>query len=135
MTGTTDPVGLTLASLGSGSATGAAVITAGMIAFRSLPAGADTEQATDLGFLIITGSLLLGIAAAVATGWLLTKALGDMWRRAVVGALSVFGTMLLAALTMPVDMAGGSLSLAVYLAALIAAAGYTRRAAVRATAP
>ncbi|UCG84940.1 MAG: hypothetical protein JSW71_13435 [Gemmatimonadota bacterium] len=132
MTSTNDPVGLTLASLGAGSATGAAVITAGMILFRLLPETGNPTEAADLGFLVITVSLLSGTAAAVAIGWLLTKGLRDMWRRAVVGALSAFGTALLAALTMPIDMVGGVPALTTYLVALIAGVGYARHAALRA---
>jgi len=102
-----------------------------MIVFRSLPEAEDPARAADLGFLIITVSLVTGITAAVAAGWLLTKALADTWRRGVVGALSVFGTALLAALTMPADMVGGRPALAVYLVVLIAGVTYTRQAALR----
>lgn len=133
MTGTSDPVGLTLASIGTGSTAGAAIITTGMIVFRSLPQSGDPAQATDLGFLVITASLLSGIGTAAVVGWLLTIPLGNLWRRAVVGALSVFGTVLLAALTMPADMLGGRPALFIYLAALTTVATYTRRAARRAT--
>jgi len=132
LTGTSDPVGLTLASIGAGSSTGAAIVTTGMILFRSLPDIRDPEHATDVGFLLITLSLLVGGAAAVAAGWFLTRALADAWRRAVVGALSVFGTMLLSAVSMPADLVGGRPALTAYLVALIAAATFAYRAALRA---
>jgi len=100
--------------------------------FRSLPDIRDPEHATDVGFLLITLSLLVGGAAAVAAGWFLTRALADAWRRAVVGALSVFGTMLLSAVSMPADLVGGRPALTAYLVALIAAATFAYRAALRA---
>jgi FtsH-binding integral membrane protein len=103
-----------------------------MILFRSLPEATDPAQAADLGFLVISVSLVTGITAAIAAGWFLTRALADTWRRAVVGALSVFGTVLLAALTMPADMVGGRPALTIYLVVLIAAVTYTRHAALRA---
>jgi hypothetical protein len=103
-----------------------------MILLRSLPQNADPAQATDLSFLVITASLLSGTGAAAAAGWLLTTPIADLWRRAVVGALSVFGTILLAALTIPADMLAGRPALFIYLAALSTSAVYACRLALRA---
>ncbi len=129
---TKDPVGLALAGLGAGSASGAAVVTAGMLLLRTIQVSGGPEQAVDLGFTVIWASLALGITAAVATGWMLTGALDDTWRRAVVGALSVFGTALLAGIGMPVDLLAGRVGLTAYLFAMLVAALYARSAALRA---
>ena len=129
MTTPRDPVVLAVASLGTGATTGASVITAGTIALRSLPM---PGQSTGAGAVVIWITLLAGVAAAAASGWLLTKALGDLWRRGVIGALSVFGSALLAALAMPADMLGGRAGLAIYLTVLVAAVWYTRGVARRA---
>ena len=129
MTTARDPVVLAVASLGAGATTGASVITAGTIALRSLPM---PGQSTGAGAVVIWITLLAGVAAAAASGWLLTKALGDLWRRGVIGALSVFGSALLATLAMPADMLGGRAGLAIYLAVLVAAVLYTRGVASRA---
>ena len=104
-----------------------------MLLFSSRLATSDPEQFRDEGFLIVSLALLLGIVAAVATGWLLTRPLDDLWRRGVTGALSVFGTALLSIVTMPIHSVSGSVGLVVYLVVLVVAAIATHRAARRAT--
>ncbi|UCD23483.1 MAG: hypothetical protein JSW51_10595 [Gemmatimonadota bacterium] len=128
---TRDPVGLALASLGAGSATGAAVVTAGMLVFSTRLADRSPGEFRDEGFLIISLALLLGIVAAVATGWTLTKRLDDPWRRGVTGAVSVFGTALLSVVTMPIHTVAGVAGLVAYLAVLLLASIVTHRAAHR----
>jgi hypothetical protein len=103
-----------------------------MIGLRTLQSSRGAEQSVDIGFAVIWGSLILGITAAVITGWTLTRTLDDTWRRGVVGALSVFGTALLSALGMPADMLGGRAGLIVYLFAMLTAAIYTHSVARRA---
>lgn len=107
------------------------MVTTGMLVFSSRLATRDPEQFQDEGFLIISLALLLGIVAAVATGWLLTRPLDDPWRRGVTAALSVFGTALLSVVTMPIHSVAGSVGLVVYLALLLVAATVTHRAAHR----
>ena len=109
------------------------MVTAGMLVFSSRLATRNPEQFRDEGFLVISLALLLGIVAAVATGWLLTRPLDDLWRRGVTGALSVFGTALLSIVTMPIHSVSGSVGLVVYLVILLVAAIATHRAAHRAT--
>lgn len=128
---TKDPVGLVLASIGAGSTSGAAVITAGMIILRTMQASRGVDRTVNTGFAVIWVTLILGIALAVLTGWALTRALDDMWRRGVVGALSVFGTALLAGIGMPVDLLTGRIGLTVYLLITLAAALYMRAVALR----
>ena len=132
MTATNDPIGLTLASLGAGSATGAALVTAGMVVLRSFLSPGEPEEFPAERFYLISIALLLGVVAAVSSGWHLTQSLEDPWRRGVVGALSVFGATLLSIVAMPIDSFLGISGLTVYLAALIAAIFYTRRNARRA---
>lgn len=135
MSPTNDPVGLALASLGAGSTTGATVITAGMIVLRTLQASRGVAGSLNAGFVVVWGALLAGIAAAVVTAWALTRMLDDTWRRGVVGALSVFGAILLAGIGMPVDLLAGRTGLAVYLLTLVAAAVFTLSAARRSASP
>ncbi len=130
MPSTTDPVGLALASLGAGSSAGASVITAGTIVLRSVQR-AEAEPNLDTGFVIMSVVLVVGIATAVTTGITLTRALDETWRRGVVGALSVFGTALLAGLAAPADMLAGRSGLGVYLIALILLAIAMWRSALR----
>jgi len=132
LTATNDPIGLTLASLGAGSATGAALVTAGMVVLRAFPSSGEADGFPVERFYLISSALLVGIVAAVFSGWHLTRSLEEPWRRGVVGALSVFGTALLSTVAMPVDFFLGIAGLTVYLAALIAAIFYSRRTAHRA---
>jgi hypothetical protein len=109
------------------------VITGGMILLRILQGyqgGAEVSTA----FAVLTVILLSGIALAVVTGWSLTKPLQETWRRGVIGALSFFGTSLLAGLSAPVDLLGGKLGLTAYLTVLLVALALTLRAARRAAA-
>jgi len=104
-----------------------------MLVFSSRLATRNPEQFRDEGFLVTSLALLLGIVAAVATGWLLTRPLDDFWRRGVTAALSVFGMALLSIVTMPIHSISGSVGLVVYLVVLLVAATVTHRAAHRAT--
>ncbi len=130
---TTDPVGTALASIGAGATTGAAVMTGGVLAFRLLHAREVWSMSTETGSLLLTGSALAGLIAAVATGWLRTRAIDDVWRRGVTGAVSAFGTVLLALGTTVADMVAGPVGVAVYLALLLAAAVAAHQAAGRST--
>ena len=106
------------------------MVTAGMLVFSTRLAGRNPDEFRDEGFLIISLALLLGIVAAVATGWMLTKRLDDPWRRGVTGAVSVFGTALLSILTMPIHTVAGTTGLIAYLVVLLLAVVLTHRAAV-----
>jgi hypothetical protein len=109
------------------------VITGGMILLRILQGDRGSAEIST-AFAVLTVILLLGIALAFMTGWTLTKPLQETWRRGVVGALSFFGTALLAGLSAPVDMLGGRLGLSAYLTVLLVASVATLRAARRAAA-
>ena len=99
--------------------------------FTTRLAGRDPSEFRDEGFLIISLALLLGIVAAAATGWTLTRRLDDVWRRGVTGAVSVFGTALLSIVTMPIHTIAGIAGLIAYLVVLLLAAIVTHRAAYR----
>jgi hypothetical protein len=103
-----------------------------MVVLKSLVAPSEADEFPAQRFYLISITLLLGIATAAATGWGLSKALDDPWRRGVIAALSVFGSALLATLAMPIDLFSGTAGLACYLAALVAAALYANRLARRA---
>lgn len=113
---TRDPVGLALAALAAGAATGAAVITAGLLLLRSAFGAPPVDAAAHV---VIPASLFLGIVAAAAAGWLLARAIPDFFYRGLTTALSVFGALLLAALAAPADMLGRRLGLALYLVLLV----------------
>jgi hypothetical protein len=106
-----------------------------MIVLRTLQADRGLDQSMNAGFAVIWGALIVGIATAALTGWVLTRMLDDTWRRGVVGALSVFGTALLAGIGMPVDLLAGRAGLAVYFLTLLAAALFTRAVAHRSASP
>jgi len=107
------------------------VITAGMIVLRTIQASRGVDGTVNFGFAVIWVTLIIGIAVAILRGWALTRALDDTWRRGVVGALSVFGTALLAGIGMPVDLLTGRIGLTVYLLITLAAALYMRAVARR----
>lgn len=129
---TSDPVGTALASIGVGAAAGAAVITGGALTLRLLQAGTVSTVSDETGPLLLGGSALAGLVTAVATGWLHTRAIDDVWRRAVTGAVSAFGAVLLALGTTVTDLVAGPGGMALYLAALLATAVAAHRAVGRA---
>jgi hypothetical protein len=129
---TNDPVGLALASLGAGITAGAAVITTGMIVLRTVQVGAAAAEPSETHFTVLTITTFTGIVVAVAVGWVLSRALDDLWRRGVIGALSVFGMALVAGVAAPADMLAGRAGLAGYLAILLVGLRYTSARARRA---
>ncbi|MFQ5702565.1 MAG: hypothetical protein ACE5HT_00930 [Gemmatimonadales bacterium] len=133
MRATNDPVALALASLIAGAATGATIITAGLITLRSLSGGEGASQQVPSQLtaldIVLQASLLTGVIAAAATAWLLTRAIQDYYRRGMVAALGVVGNLVLAGVAVPVDVAGHRAGLAVYLLLLILLTGYSMRKA------
>lgn len=126
-----DPVGTALASIAAGATTGAAIITAGVGALRLAQSRSDTPLSLDTGFAILSVTLLLGIVAAVASGWSLARTIGDTWRRGVIAALSVFGASLLALAATAADLLAGRVGLAAYCTGLVGATIYARAVARR----
>jgi len=126
-----DPVLRALGGLATGAAAGAAIITAGLLVLRTAQRG-DAPQPQDTGFLILSVAALLGMIAAAATGWLLSRGIADLWRRGATATLAAFGAILLSLVAMPADSMGGRLGLAGYLAALLAGAAYAGAHARRA---
>lgn len=128
-----DPVVRALGGLAAGAATGAAVITAGLLILRTIQHGRVTET-QDAGFTLLAAALAAIIAAAV-TGWSLSGGIEETWRRGVVATLSVFGTVMLSLVAVPADLLAGRGGLAGYLVLLVGAAawalGHARRAAAR----
>ncbi len=127
--GTNDPVGTAIWSIGAGATSGAVVMTAGVLLVRLLQGGDPQNLATQLGTGILGSSVFLGLAVAVATGWLSTRAIPDPWRRGVTAALCVFGAVLLAVLATAADMIAGAGALGVYTGVLCFAAGVAHRGA------
>ena len=117
---TTDPVGTALAAIGAGATTGAVALTAGVLTVRVLQVQPN-GVAEDTAALVLTASLVAGILAAVVSGWGLTRAIDDYWRRGVTAAISVLGMALLAVAATAVDQFGGRTGLAIYLVGLAAA--------------
>ena len=124
-----DPVGLAIASIAAGAATGAAVITAGVIAARTFVDSASTAASPFQ--VIVPVSLAIGVAAATATGAMLARPF-EPWRRGVIGMLSLFGTALLTLFSIPLDMLARRPAVIAYLALLVTAAVVMRRTANRA---
>lgn len=134
---TNDPVALALASLVTGATTGGAWITLGVIALRSLPGQEAIQEIPDhltAQDVILLVSLLGGVLVAATSGWLLTSAIVDYYRRGLTAALGVLGSFILVGIAVPVDMVGHRTGLFVYLIALIALGNYSFRKARRAAA-
>lgn len=127
-----DLIGVALASITSGAAAGAAIMTSGVVTLRAMQARNGAALTADTGFAILSVTIVLGIVGAVLSGWLLGRPINDTWRRGVVAALSVFGASLLAVGATVTDMFTGIRGLSVYLALLAVAAVIAGRAARRA---
>ncbi len=110
-------------------------MTAGVFLVRVLQAGDPANLDSATGTALLGSSVFVGVMTAVATGWLRTRAIPNLWRRGVTAALCVFGSVLLAVLATAADMAGGAVGLAAYLVLLVGGAivthGIARRAAAR----
>lgn len=111
---------------------GTACTTTGVLAVRLLQGRDAAAFSTDMGGLILSTVVSVGLLAAVLTGWLTSRAIDDAWRRGVTAALAAFGMVLLSVLATPVDLVAGRGGLAVYLALCIAFAARFVRAARRA---
>jgi hypothetical protein len=131
---TADPVGTAITSIGAGATSGAGVMAAGVLVVRLLQRGDPAMLPTDTAGLILSVTVSAGLLVAVLTGWLLSRAIDDVWRRGVTAGLAVFGTVLLSVLAAPIDMAAGALGLGAYLVVLTVFAVRLHRAARRAAA-
>ncbi len=123
-----DPVGVALGSIGAGASTGAAVITTGVIVYRTLQ-GTSGTLTVDQQFFIITAGLGAGMIAAMATAFTLCRIITDLWRRGVIVASTVFAATILASLAAPIDIVSGATGLIAYAAILIFAATVLRNKA------
>lgn len=131
---TADPVGTAIASIGAGAAVGTASTTGGVLVVRLLQGGDPAALPSDVGGMILSIAVSVGLFAAVLTGWMASRAIDDTWRRGVTAALAVFGTVLLSVLATPVDLVAGPIGLAVYLVIVSVLAVRFLRAARRAAA-
>ncbi len=129
---TADPVGTALASIGAGATSGAGVMATGVLVVRLLQRGDTGGLPTDTAGLVLSVTVSVGLFVAVFTGWYLSRAIDDLWRRGVTAGLAVFGTVLLSVLAAPIDMAAGPVGLGTYLVVLTAIAVRLHRAARRA---
>lgn len=127
-----DPVVRALGGLATGAATGAALITAGLLVLRTFQHGRVAET-QDQGFTLLAATVLIATVAAAGTGWLLSSGITEAWRRGVVATLAVFGMLMLSLVTVPADLLAGRGGLAGYLALLVGVAAWAliraRRAA------
>lgn len=126
-----DPVLRALAGLATGAATGAAIVTVGLLILRSVQRGRVAET-QDQGFALLAATVLLAIVVAAGTGWLLSSGIAEAWRRGVIATLAVFGTVMLSLVAVPADLLAGRAGLAGYLALLVAGAAWARVQARRA---
>ena len=98
-------VGTALWSLVAGSCTGAAACAAALLLIPKSP--------NTLTF-VFGGGLLV----AVVTGWLVSGAITDTWRRAITATICAFGATLLIIGTIVVDLMGQALGILAYGIAL-----------------
>lgn len=122
-----NPIVVTLASIATGAAAGAAVATAGVIgAWMLLEQGINTFGDPRNSVFAATA---LGLVVAVVLGWTLTRGLAETWRRGVAAVLAAFGCVMLGAAAMPLSMFFPRPLTFAYLALLAVAAFFTARLA------
>ena len=92
---------------------------------------AGAPEAPQTAAIVLTTSLLVGVVLAAGTGWMLTAAVENYWRRGVTAAVSVLGASLLAVVALPLDAFLGPAGLFVYVAVLVVAAVVATLTAVR----
>ena len=129
---TQDPIVVALGSIAAGSAASAAVITAGLIIFRTVQRGGPDGGDPEIQLALLGTMLFAGLASGIATAWMLSRPIADLWRRGVTSALSVFGATVLAAVAAPADLLAGRAGLAAYLIFLLLAALFASRLARKA---
>ena len=120
-----DPIGTALGSIGAGSTAGASVITIGLFVFRVLQGDVDGGLTQDEQFLILTAGLGVGMITAVTTALVLSRGIGDHWRRGVIAVCTVFAATILAAGATPIDVMLGRVGLVAYSALMAVAAVYS----------
>ncbi len=111
------------------------MITLGVIVLRSIPGQEAIQEIPDhltAQDVVLQVSLLGGVVVAATSGWLLTRAIPDYYRRGLTAALGVLGSFILGGMALPVDMVGHRVGLSVHLIALIALGNYAFRKARRA---
>ncbi len=119
---TQDPIVIALGSIAAGSAASAAVITAGLIILRTVQRGGADGGDPEIQLALLGTMLFAGLTTGIATAWMLSGPIADLWRRGVTSALSVFGATVLAAVAAPADLLAGRAGLAAYLILLLIAA-------------
>jgi hypothetical protein len=114
-----DPIGVALGAVAAGATGGAAAVGFGLLLFRTRLAA------------LLPVFLFVGVVVAATLAWTLARPIADWWRRGVTAALAVFGAMMVAALTAPVDMAAGRAGLGCFAILLASASGLATRYAIR----
>ncbi len=109
------------------------MITVGLITLRSLQRGGSGGGDTDVQLALLGTMLFAGLATGIATAWMLSRGIPDLWRRGVTSALSVFGATVLAAGAAPMDVLAGRVGLVAYLILLVLATFFSLRLARRTT--
>ena len=131
---TDDPIGVTLASIASGATAGGSVLIASTMVVRLPHAGQPDETNLAAG-VVLTAGLLAGMGTAVTVAFRSSRLVVDLWRRAVTGAIALFGAAIISIIAMPLEMVAGVPGLALLLVILIVAFTKTHRIVTRATPP
>lgn len=124
-----DPLVLALGSAAAGAALGGAVITTGVIVLRTLDRDRSAPLDRDAAFTVLTASVVGGVAAALAIGWLLSRGITETWRRGVTALIALFGACLLAVAAAPADLLARRPGLLIYLVCLLALGAFSYRQA------
>jgi hypothetical protein len=126
LSSTSSPIGIAVASIAIGAASGGAIVTGILIAGYGMPRGPETAFAN-----LVIGGAAGALAVAAIAGFASARRLGT-WRSLLVAIIAVSGTALITVLTTVADMAlgrSGLLLLAVLCAVVFAAAVKLRPAA------
>ncbi len=96
-----DPLAVGLGALGAGAGLGGACITLMLLVIRvvqRVEIGRYGEGVSEMDPFVFG---LIAIALAAVFGWRRSHALENLWQRGVITVLSVFGTLLIAILAVP----------------------------------
>ena len=116
-----DPLGVALAGVVIGGATGGAIVCLVLTALHDATRGSPVY----LNLLFLGGAG--GLIAAAAVAWTVGRQVGNPFRRAMVAMVAVAGAAFVGALTVVADAAAGRAGLLGLTAACLAALGLAYR--------
>src|SRR5947207_932147 len=119
-------IALALYSIAAAATSGGALATAGAGSSRTiLSVGFNPDN-------VVLLSGVLGVGVSLVVGWIVSREIGEAWRRGVISVLGAFGAGLLSLAAVVVDMFLPQLVVFGYVIVLLAVAATTARLARKA---